>query len=213
MANTTIMMMMMMINNNNNNNNKNNIFKFVNPFNFKNQKVENCFKKFPIFIDYRGSAFAVYRPNMKQIYQVCAWMGLGPVKHNKANQRALGQRPKPNTPLKCNGNTQGLKQGDRSNKLTNSNPSPTKAGCCRTPRCHGLTRKITMLNQFIWRLTNKYLHVFTTLRKAFEWIEKCEEAFHELNRYLRQHPQLNNQGGDPVLIPGNLTHDNQLGIS
>jgi hypothetical protein len=40
-----------------------------------------------------------------------------------------------------------------------------------------LTGKITALNRFISRSTDKCLPFFNVLKKAFEWSEECEKAF------------------------------------
>ena len=40
-----------------------------------------------------------------------------------------------------------------------------------------LTRRITALNRFISRATNKCLPFFKILKQAFAWIDECETAF------------------------------------
>ena len=47
-----------------------------------------------------------------------------------------------------------------------------------------LNSKITTLNRFVLRATDKCLPFFRTLKKSFEWIAKCQQAFKELKAYL-----------------------------
>ena len=47
-----------------------------------------------------------------------------------------------------------------------------------------LTRRITALNRFVSRATDKCLPFFKTLKWAFAWTDECEAAFQELKRYL-----------------------------
>jgi hypothetical protein len=53
-----------------------------------------------------------------------------------------------------------------------------------------LTRRITALNRFISRSTDKCLPFFKILRKAFTWSDECEEAFGKLKEYLTNPPLL-----------------------
>ena len=55
-----------------------------------------------------------------------------------------------------------------------------------------LTGRVTALNRFISRSTNKCLLFFNTLREsmAFNWIEECEKAFYDLKTYLGLTPLL-----------------------
>ena len=46
-----------------------------------------------------------------------------------------------------------------------------------------LNSKIT-LNRFASRATNKCLPFFRILRKSFEWMIECQQAFEDLNAYL-----------------------------
>ena len=46
------------------------------------------------------------------------------------------------------------------------------------------TRRITALNRFVSRATDKCLPFFKTLKWAFAWTDECEAAFQELKRYL-----------------------------
>ena len=47
-----------------------------------------------------------------------------------------------------------------------------------------LTRKVTTLNRFVSRVTDKCMPFFKVLKKAFQWTDKCEEALAKLKEYL-----------------------------
>ena len=51
-----------------------------------------------------------------------------------------------------------------------------------------LTGRITALNRFISKATNRCFPFFKTLKQAFAWTSKCEEAFQELKHYLSNPP-------------------------
>ena len=51
-----------------------------------------------------------------------------------------------------------------------------------------LNGKITALNRFVSKATNKCLPFFRTLRKSFEWTDECQEAFEDLKKYLLSPP-------------------------
>ena len=53
-----------------------------------------------------------------------------------------------------------------------------------------LTGKAATLNRFVSRSTDKCLPFFKTLRKAFQWMEECQQAFEELKVYLTFPPLL-----------------------
>ena len=53
-----------------------------------------------------------------------------------------------------------------------------------------LNSKIAALNRFVSRVTDKCLPFFGTLRKSFEWIEECQQAFKDLKAYLSSLPLL-----------------------
>ena len=53
-----------------------------------------------------------------------------------------------------------------------------------------LNGKIAALNRFISKATNKCLPFFCTLRKSFEWTDKCQKAFEDLKKYLSSPPLL-----------------------
>lgn len=61
-----------------------------------------------------------------------------------------------------------------------------------------LNRRVTTLNIFVSRAMDKCLPFFRILRKAFEWIEKCEKTFKELKAYL---------ASPPLLSPSKLDKD------
>ena len=44
--------------------------------------------------------------------------------------------------------------------------------------------------RFVFRVTDKCLPFFKTLKQAFAWTDKCEAAFQELKRYLSSPPLL-----------------------
>ena len=53
-----------------------------------------------------------------------------------------------------------------------------------------LNGKVAALNRFISRATDKCLPFFRTLKKSFEWMDKCKQAFKELKAYLSAPPLL-----------------------
>ena len=53
-----------------------------------------------------------------------------------------------------------------------------------------LIGKITALNRFVSKTTDKCLPFFYTLRKSFEWTDECQKAFEELKKYLLSPPLL-----------------------
>ena len=66
-----------------------------------------------------------------------------------------------------------------------------------------LTGRITALNRFISKATDKCLPFFKTLKQAFAWTNECEAAFQELKRYLSS-PSLQRRG-KPILVPSNVS--------
>ena len=46
------------------------------------------------------------------------------------------------------------------------------------------------LNRFIFRVMDKCLPFFKTLKKSFEWTDECQKAFEELKAYLASSPLL-----------------------
>ena len=53
-----------------------------------------------------------------------------------------------------------------------------------------LNGKVAMLNRFVSRVRNKCLPFFCTLKKYFEWIAECQQAFEDLKAYLSSLPLL-----------------------
>ena len=47
-----------------------------------------------------------------------------------------------------------------------------------------LTGKVVTLNRFVSRVIDKCLLFFKILKKAFQWIDECEEALMKLKDYL-----------------------------
>ena len=64
----------------------------------------------------------------------------------------------------------------------------------RSPRTvrevQSLNSKITAMNRFISKATDKCLPFFRTLRKSFEWTDECQKAFEDLKKYLSSPPLL-----------------------
>ena len=54
----------------------------------------------------------------------------------------------------------------------------------KTKEVKSLAERIAALNRFVSRATDRCLPFFKVLRKAFEWLEECKQAFQELNKYL-----------------------------
>ena len=59
-----------------------------------------------------------------------------------------------------------------------------------------LIERVTTLNRFISKATDKCLPFFKVLRKAFEWTDECQKAFQDLKAYLTATPLLS------LSIPG-----------
>ena len=53
-----------------------------------------------------------------------------------------------------------------------------------------LTGRVTALNRFVSKATDKCLPFFRVLKKAFEWTEECQKAFQDLKMYLIAAPLL-----------------------
>ena len=47
-----------------------------------------------------------------------------------------------------------------------------------------ISRRVTALNRFVSRATDKCLPFFKVLKKSFQWIDECEEALMKLKDYL-----------------------------
>ena len=53
-----------------------------------------------------------------------------------------------------------------------------------------LTGKVTALNKFVSRATDKCMPFFKVLKKVFQWNDECEEALAKLKEYLMKPPLL-----------------------
>lgn len=62
-----------------------------------------------------------------------------------------------------------------------------------------LAGRISALNRFISRSTNKCLLFFKILKKTFEWNSECEEAFRKLKEYLTNSPLLSRPDEGEIL--------------
>ena len=54
-----------------------------------------------------------------------------------------------------------------------------------------LNGKVTALNRFVSKATDKCLPFFRVLKKSFEWTDECQKAFEDLKKYLSSPPLLN----------------------
>ena len=53
-----------------------------------------------------------------------------------------------------------------------------------------LNSKVAVLNRFVLRAMDKCLPFFHTLKKSFEWMAECQQAFEDLKAYLSSPPLL-----------------------
>ena len=53
-----------------------------------------------------------------------------------------------------------------------------------------LNGKVAALNRFVLRAIDKCLPFFCMLKKSFEWIAECQQAFDDLKAYLSSPPLL-----------------------
>ena len=53
-----------------------------------------------------------------------------------------------------------------------------------------LNGKVTALNRFVSKATDKCLPLFRLLKKSFEWTDECQKAFKDLKKYLLSPPLL-----------------------
>ena len=53
-----------------------------------------------------------------------------------------------------------------------------------------LTERVTALNRFVSKATDKCLPFFKVLKKSFEWTDECQKAFQDLKTYLVTPPLL-----------------------
>ena len=64
-----------------------------------------------------------------------------------------------------------------------------------------LNGKVAALNRFMSRATDKCLPFFRTLKKSFEWMTKCQQAFKDLKTYLLSLPLLSpSQLGEELFL-------------
>ena len=54
-----------------------------------------------------------------------------------------------------------------------------------------LNGKVTALNRFVSKATDKCLPFFRVLKKSFEWTDECQKAFDDLKKYVSSPPLLN----------------------
>ena len=47
-----------------------------------------------------------------------------------------------------------------------------------------LTGRVAALNRFVSKAIDKFLPFFKVLRKAFKWMDECQQAFEDLKTYL-----------------------------
>ena len=59
-----------------------------------------------------------------------------------------------------------------------------------TKEIQRLMGRVAAQNRFMSRATDKCLPFFKTLKKAFVWMDECQQAFEELKRYLTEPPLL-----------------------
>ena len=74
--------------------------------------------------------------------------------------------------------------------------------------------KVTALNKFVSRATDKCMPFFKVLKKAFQWTDECEETLAKLKEYLIKPPLLSpSVMGEKVyiyLIVSNITVSSTL---
>ena len=87
-----------------------------------------------------------------------------------------------------------------------ANPDKIRAIMEMTPprnvkEVQSLNGKITALNRFVSRATDKCLPFFRMLKKSFEWTAECQQAFEELKTYLSSLPLLSpSQPGEELFL-------------
>ena len=75
------------------------------------------------------------------------------------------------------------------------NPDEIRAIMEMTPprnvkEVQSLNSRVAALNRFMLRATNKCLPFFCMLKKSFEWMTECQQAFEDLKAYLSSPPLL-----------------------
>jgi hypothetical protein len=104
-----------------------------------------------------------------------------------------------------------------SNRGIEANPEKVRAVLemqvpLTTKQLQQLNERITALNHFISRATDKCLPFFKILRKTFVWSNDCEEAFGQLKEYLANPPFLSSlEEGEILYLYLAVTISCQLG--
>ena len=80
-------------------------------------------------------------------------------------------------------------------RVIEANPNKIRAIIKMAPLKNGkevqsLNDKVATLNRFVSRATDKCLPFFRTLKKSFEWMAECQQAFEDLKAYLSSPPLL-----------------------
>ena len=80
-------------------------------------------------------------------------------------------------------------------RVIEANPNKIRAIIETAPPKNGkevqsLNDKVATLNRFMSRATDKCLLFFHTLKKSFEWMAECQQAFEDLKAYLSSPPLL-----------------------
>ena len=75
-----------------------------------------------------------------------------------------------------------------------ANPNKIQAILSMEPpknvKVQSLTGQVAALNRFVSKATDKCLSFFRVLRKAFEWMDECQQVFEDLKAYLASTPLL-----------------------
>ena len=76
-----------------------------------------------------------------------------------------------------------------------------------------MTGKVTALNRFISRATDKCMPFFKVLKKAFQWTDECEEALAKLKEYLTKPPLLSPlvMWGEVIPLLSSVQHRGKFG--
>ena len=82
-----------------------------------------------------------------------------------------------------------------SHREIKANPEKIKAILNMKPpqsikEVQSLIGRVTALNKFVSKVTDKCLSFFKVLKKAFEWTDECQKAFQDLKTYLATTPLL-----------------------
>ena len=82
-----------------------------------------------------------------------------------------------------------------SHREIEANPEKIKAILNMKPpqsikEVQSLIGRVTALNRFVFKATNKCFPFFKVLKKAFDWMDECQKAFQDLKTYLVTAPLL-----------------------